>query len=79
MDYKVKQFAKKEGFDNVAFIGQWNTYTIYEAYFEQKEGDIDPPLIGYPQYILEKDGLMRFSGFEETFSILDELFEDEED
>lgn len=75
---KPKEFAKKEGFDNAEVVGSWKKFTVYEAYFEPDEfGNV--PKIGFPQYILEIEGALRFSTPDETFEIMATIYEDEED
>ena len=67
---KIKDFAKKQGFDAVDEIGVWEGFKVYEAYFN--EGN-EPDAIGLPQYILEKDNDLRFCEPEETFDIMDSI------
>ena len=76
MKNKPLKFAQEHGFDKAEFVGQWKGYTVFEAHLDIGE-DGEPAKIGLPQYILEKDGSMRFSDYDETFEILDDFIEED--
>lgn len=48
---KIKDFAIKNGFQDVKEIGKYNEYVVYAPIFT----DGKARKIGYPQYILIKD------------------------
>lgn len=67
---KIKEIAKKYGFDDVKYIGKWKSYKVYEPFF----ADDETHLIGYPQYILQKGEKIRWvKDFKESLSIMDAL------
>jgi hypothetical protein len=58
-------FAKSKGFLSVEFQEKWNSFDVYVA---QHDGDI--LAIGYPTFILVKDGIARENKSSELFSIM---------
>lgn len=46
---------------------QWNNYSVYIPVNKVMDGKT--PIIGLPQYIMEKDGDLRWSTMEEAFAI----------
>lgn len=58
-------FAKSKGFISVDFQKKWNGFDVYIA---QPDGDI--LIIGYPVFILVKDGVARENETSELYSIM---------
>lgn len=63
---KVKAFAKKQGYDDVLYIGKWKEFDCYEPVFK---GD-DVSFIGVPLLILVQDKEIRMSTVDEAFEQL---------
>lgn len=53
-------------------VGEWNGYNLFHGYYN-RAGEINYG--GAPLYLLEKDGKIRFSTYEEGFKILDSLIQ----
>ena len=73
------EFAKANGFEDAELIGTWNGEKVYAAIFRvtedklSKDGESltsDDYNIGFPQYILERNGRFRFAGYDEAMKIL---------
>ena len=64
---KVKAFAKKQGYDDVLYIGKWKEFDAYEPVFKGEE----PSFIGVPLLILVKGDSIRMSTVDEAFEQLD--------
>lgn len=69
----VVEFAKENGYDNAKYLGEWDTFTVYEPIFD----DDKDHYIGYPLSILVKDNKIRFTTEKECFDVL-EAFPDED-
>lgn len=54
---KAKKMAQEEGFDDVRLAGKWKAYDVMEPVCH----DDEPQYTGFPQYILVKDGKMRWT------------------
>ena len=66
--HEAKKMAKEAGFHDAKRIGLWKGYEVVEPIFT--DGEIH--YIGLPQYILCKDGKLRWaSGMDESLEILD--------
>lgn len=63
---KVLEFAQKNGYKDVKFLGEWRGYKCYEPL----SGDFDT-FTGLPNIILEKDNKIRFSTSEEALETID--------
>ena len=79
----IREFAASQGYDGVSFTGaEWNGWQIYRAYIAAmlpKENE-PAPGTGYPHFILEKDGKIRWAdSLDETFAIMDALYPDDEE
>ena len=62
---KVKEFAKKQGYDDVIYLREWNGFKVYEPVFEgEGVAYIGPPLV-----VLVKGENIRMSSVEEAFEI----------
>lgn len=70
MKKKIKELAKKYGFHDVKYAGKWKDCKVYEPIFT----DGKEHCIGYPQYILCKEGELRWvKDWKESMSIMDAL------
>jgi hypothetical protein len=49
--------AKASIYDDALFVGQWAGYDVYEPIFN--DGEVH--YTGFPQYILAKDGALRWT------------------
>lgn len=64
---EAKKMARKAGFHDVKRVGKWNGYEVFEPIFT----DGNTHLIGFPQYILHKDGKLRWTeNHEESLDIM---------
>lgn len=54
---KIVRFAQKSIYDTVKYIGEWNGYNVYEPGWDDEE----PRFIGFPQFILVKDNIIRWT------------------
>ena len=66
---QIISFAKKNGYDDVIYLGPWNGYDAYEPIFN----DSDTHYIGVPLIILVNGNTIRMSTVEEALEHLDEL------
>jgi hypothetical protein len=66
---KVVQFIKENGFDKAVYLTHWEGYEVYEARYNSEE----VPFIGLPQFILYREGKIRFTAFEEYQKISNSL------
>lgn len=67
---EAKRMARTAGFHDVRIIGKWEDYEVAEPIFT----DGKMHCIGFPQYILCKDGVLRWSkDNEEGLRIMDTL------
>ncbi len=65
---EAKKMAKEAGFHDAKRIGEWNGYEVVEPIFT--DGEVH--FTGLPQYILCKDGKLRWtSEVNECFAIFD--------
>ena len=62
----ITQFAKKQGYDNVLYIGKWRDYDVYEPTFEGS----GPHFVGPPLVILVRGRSIRMSTVEEAYKQL---------
>lgn len=63
---RVKDFAKKQGYDDALPLKKWNGFDVYEPIFNSGEVSI----VGVPLVILVRDDVMRMSTVEEAFEQL---------
>ena len=76
MKKKIKEMARKYGFHDVEYAGKWKNCKVYEAIFT----DGREHCIGFPQYIIEENGKLRWTkDWEESLAVMDALGSDEED
>lgn len=67
---QAKEMARAAAFHDLRRRGKWNGYTVLEPIFTDDEIHI----VGIPQYILYKDGQLRWTtDMEESFAIMDSL------
>lgn len=66
MNDVANEFAVYHGYDRAEFICQWNGYDVYEPVTEKER------VVGLPYKILVRQGDVRFSTINETFTIMDE-------
>ena len=67
---EAKRMARAAAFHDLIKKGIWNGYTILEPTFS----DSGEHIIGIPQYILYKDGKLRWTkDVEESFSIMESV------
>lgn len=72
----IQEFIDKdEYFDSYRYSIEWNNYKVYEIWAKQDEG----ACIGYPNFALEKNGIIRKSKFEETLKIMKDLIKDDDE
>lgn len=50
------QLAKSSIYDGAKYLGKWHEYDVFKPTFN----DNKPRCIGFPQFILAKDGSMRW-------------------
>lgn len=68
MSNKIKDIARKQGFDDAKYVGKWREHKVYEAIFT----DGETHCIGFPQYIIKEGGdILRWSkNWEESMDIM---------
>ena len=64
---KVKEFAKKQGYDDALPLGKWRGFDCYEPVF--RGGDVG--YVGPPLMILVKGETIRMSTPEEGYQQID--------
>lgn len=69
MQKKIKQMAKKVGYDDVKYVGKWKKCKVYEPIFT----DDEIHFIGFPQYILCENGSLRWTQGTEGLDIFADL------
>lgn len=70
----ANQYAKNVGFTVARKIAPWRGFTCYEALYGDAGKTVDDvPVIGYPQIILERDGIFRMAKPEETLQYMEEV------
>lgn len=62
---KILDFAKKEGYDHIRYIGKWRGYDSYEPLVKGASKE-NPAIIGLPFTILVKGDMIRMSTAEEA-------------
>ena len=68
--FKAKKMAREVGFHDVKYVGKWKGYDVIEPIFTDNETHC----IGFPQYILCKDGVLRWAkDYEESLDIMDAI------
>lgn len=68
---KAQEMAKKAAYHDVKRIGKINGHVVLEPIFTDGETHV----IGIPQFILYKDGKLRWTdSMEESFEIMDKFF-----
>ena len=55
---RVSAYVKEKGFDAAKKTGTWKDYTVYTAFFEDKDGKSIPT--GLPILVLEKNGTLKW-------------------
>ncbi|MCM1079708.1 MAG: hypothetical protein NC344_10145 [Bacteroidales bacterium] len=64
----VKKLAREAGYHDVRYLGMWSGYEVAEPIFT--DGEVR--YTGLPQYILVKDGVMRWtSDADESIAIME--------
>ena len=66
MNESVLEFARKNGYQDVKYIGEWQGYKVYDTIY-----DDEVAYIGLPFFILEKDSKLRMTTPDECFDVLD--------
>ena len=62
---KVKQFAIKQGYNEIKKLENWNGYEVYEPIMGEDA------IIGIPLVIMVKGNNIRMSSIEEAFRYMD--------
>ena len=62
---KVKQFAIKQGYNDIKKLENWNGYEVYEPIMGEDA------IIGIPLVIMVKGNNIRMSSIEEAFRYMD--------
>jgi hypothetical protein len=65
----ILKFAKKQGYDEISYIGKWRGYDVYEPMFESEE----VAFVGLPYVILVKEDEIRMSTPKESLEQLNEM------
>lgn len=69
----AKTMAREAGYHDARKVGEWDGYEIIEPIFTDGQSHF----IGLPQYILYRDGKLRWAkDTQESFSIMDALAKD---
>lgn len=65
---EAKEMAREIGFHDVKYVGKWKGHDVIEPIFTDNETHF----IGFPQYILYKNGVLRWTkGYKESLDIMD--------
>lgn len=73
----IIEFAKLQGYDDIAPLGKWRGYDCYEPIFAASDEDC-PAATGLPLLILVKDGTIRMSTEEEAFAQMEDMENEQE-
>ena len=76
-DDEVLEFAKKNGFEGIKYLGSYEGYHVYDALF-----NTDPNVIlevGFPQFILVKEDQMDFADDRMIRDIMNYFASEEDD
>lgn len=66
--FEAKEMARGVGFHDVKHVGKWKGHDVIEPIFTDNETHF----IGFPQYLLFKDGALRWAkGYKESLDIMD--------
>ena len=68
----IIEFAKQQGYDDVAPLGQWRGYDCYEPILNTADEEY-PAATGLPLLILVKDDTIRMSTAEEAFAQMEDM------
>lgn len=73
----IQDFIKLNNtdFDRYEVRSDWNGYKVYSVWLKAHE----EACVGYPQYALEKDSIIRLSTLEETIAIMELDISDTDD
>lgn len=73
----IQEFIKLHNtdFDRYKPCSDWNDYKVYSVWLKAQEG----ACVGYPQYALEKDNIIRLSTLKETIAIMRSNISDTDD
>lgn len=64
------EMARNSVYDNARYLGKWKGFDVYEPVFEDDEDHF----IGLPEFILAKNGSIRWTtGIDEAFAIMDKF------
>ncbi len=67
---EAKRMARKAGFHDARRVGTWDGYELAEPIFT----DGETHFTGFPQYILCKEGKLRWTkDYEESMEVMDAL------
>lgn len=69
----ARRLAIKCGYIDATEAGTWRGFTVYEPVWPPPKDGQGIPCIGIPRVILERQGELRFSDYNETFDYLDEV------
>jgi hypothetical protein len=64
----IEEFVKKDNYvDSYKKVCDWQEFSVYEIWAKSDEG----ACTGYPQFALDKNGIIRKSNLSETIAIMD--------
>ena len=66
---EILKFAKKQGYDEISYLGKWKEYEVYEPMFDY-DGE---SFVGLPLIILVKGDEIRMSTPEESLQQIDDM------
>lgn len=73
MEYTLNlaiKMAQKSIYESARYLGKWKGFDVYEPVFEDNEVHF----VGTPEFILAKNGSMRWTtGIDEAFAIMDKF------
>lgn len=65
-NFKIRKFARRQGYKGAKYLCKWNEYKVYEPYMSRFKNSY----IGLPLVILkDKNGTIRMSTTEEATNI----------
>ena len=66
---EILKFAKKQGYDEISYLGKWKEYEVYEPMFDYD----DTSFVGLPLIILVKGDEIRMSTPEESLQQIEDM------
>lgn len=76
-DKKVLEFAKKNGYSSIKYVGKWKGFDVYDLIYSDDEEEAS--YIGLPLVALVKNDDIRISTGDESLEILSYFYPDDDE